>query len=163
MRPASFAISGASKYGSRGATHQALGNGAANLSFYFRPDGTPALASPFSQAHSLIGSPQPVCSADLPARITPIKGPEWDPPLRRRTRTRPDRFRLLGLPIRNPWQSLYGSRRWHPGNQWATDKAGVTRADKQLSNCHTLAHVCGWAGRLWLFVLPVSDIGPGRL
>lgn len=40
---------------------------------------------------------------------------------------------------------------------------GSTRADKQLSSCHTLAHVCGWAGRLWLFVLPVSDIGPGRL
>lgn len=79
VRPASFAISGASKYGSRGATHQALGNGAANLSFYFRPDGTPALASPFSQVHSLIGSPQPVCSADLPARITPIKGPGWVP------------------------------------------------------------------------------------
>ncbi|KAI7784151.1 hypothetical protein LA080_010463 [Diaporthe eres] len=87
----------------QGATHQALGNGAANLSFYSRPDGNPALASPFSQVHPLIGSSLPPCSADLPARIAPIKGLEWVP---RSADERATPGQVLGVPVRNPWQSL---------------------------------------------------------
>lgn len=147
VRPVSFTISRPSEYRTRGPPIKHLA-AEPQIKLLFSPGRHPGTRFSFQPSPSTDWQ----LSACLQRRSAGAdcsnhRSGMWSP-LRRRTRKRPDRCSVQDcLAIRNPWQSLYGSRRWHASKEPSGPRPArgvrLAQISSYLAATHSLTCVDG--------------------